>query len=222
VHPMDVTNLCRALPTVTFDEVFHVGTLNADDKRSQYSTSLEGDGLSVSLHPDEWIQIARLGGNPTWRATRDGNRFVDRWEITDEQRHAIEAWAVAVGLVETVTRFELTRYDCELEDDYITHLCTFDEADSERDGDDDATITEIQTLAVRPALASLAAATAGDTLGAFDAALGVFVQTHTDADGVWWFDTYNPDALSAPRGVIFADRVEHWSFTQREFDSKRP
>ena len=33
-------------------------------------------------------------------------------------------------------------------------------------------------------------------------------------DGVWWEDTYAPERLSAPRGVIFPERVAAMGFVQ--------
>lgn len=41
---------------------------------------------------------------------------------------------------------------------------------------------------------------------------------HLGFDGVWWKETLDPAAISAPRGVIIESRVSEWTF-QNESDS---
>lgn len=202
----------RPVPINTFDEVFHIGTLNPDDLNRNYHESYEGAGLSVSVHPDDWRAIAKLGGYPTWTATKSSNAFVDRWALTAEQEAAVNDWAVAYDLLRPVTRFEVTAWDSESDSEYRFHCDTFEEALVEANDDPEA-IREVEALAVTDRLTELTGTRAGDTAAAFDLALTVWARTQTSVDGVWWDDDYNPAQYSCPRGVIFPERFDGWEFT---------
>lgn len=75
---------------MSFPSLIHIGSLNPGDKRG---FSHEWQGLSVSLHPDAWEQIARLAG-PRWELSVPGNRFVDFHALDDAARDRIVAWGV--------------------------------------------------------------------------------------------------------------------------------
>ena len=201
----------QPIPLATFDEVFHIGTLNPDDRRRNYRESYEGSGLSISQHPDDWRTIARLGGYPTWTATKTGNAFLARWDLTAEQEHAINQWGVVNGYLEEVTRWQVTGYDSEQDCDYTFDCDTYEAALHEAD-DDPSVVREVRVLAVTDKLSALTGTTSGDTASAFDLALTVYAEHETGFDGVWWDDDYSPLALSCPRGVIFADRLDGWAF----------
>jgi hypothetical protein len=64
--------------------------------------SYEGPCLSVSLCPNAWIRIARLGGHPCHKLTRPGAAFLCVTSLEREAVDAIRAWAVDTGLLEAV------------------------------------------------------------------------------------------------------------------------
>lgn len=55
---------------------------------------------------------------------------------------------------------------------------------------------------------------------ALECALTIWAEKN-GLDGVWWEDAYDPDRLSAPRGVIFKEKVPTFSFTKVESPSVR-
>ncbi len=97
------------VPVVDIDIVFHLGTLDPAHRGRQYRTSMEGAGLSVSLCPEAWQSIAKLGGNPLQSLQRDGGAWLDITSIDGEARAAIMAWAQGEGLAEPRTAW-MTRY----------------------------------------------------------------------------------------------------------------
>lgn len=207
------------VPTVELAEVFHVGTLNPADKGSR-SPSWEGSGLSVSQHPDAWVEIARLGGLPTWNLTRAGDAgvFVDWHEIPDALAAEAREWAEAEGLVFAVDGFRVTWWDDEWGEDVcsIVPASQVGEYRDENDelGEDRYRIEPeplwVGTHALTERLGF--AATPGDALD--QATIVFFDEQFPDFDGIWWADDLAPERLSAPRGVIFARAVELWQPAQ--------
>ena len=57
------------IPLVKFTHIFHVGDLEGEP--AIHDASHEGKCLSVSIHPEEWAEIAQLGGGETYRLERD-------------------------------------------------------------------------------------------------------------------------------------------------------
>lgn len=189
-----------------------MGTLNSENRNQNYAESYEGPGLSVSLHPDDWRAIAKLGDTPTWVAHKTNNLFVDRWALTEQQEDEIQRWGIRNQLLEYVTRWEVARWDSELDHQYFIHCETYQEALEEADMEE-SIVTEIETLASTTKLAELTGTQKGNTASAFDMALNIYTQQETDLDGIWWEDTYDPSTYSCPRGVILPDMIFSWSFT---------
>lgn len=203
--------------TFEVGRLWHVGTGDPADKSG---SSYEGDGLSVSRHPEEWTRIAKLGGSSTWEvARRDGSptTMVDAHEVPSVP--LMEA-AHALGWVEPVVVWTATLED---EDgDAITFDCaTREEAIDEvaegldLDPDDPDDLAEIEGRVERadawtPATDIMPSLTDGKGMSAHELVLVHALTVRpalSDVDGVWWEDTFDPDALSAPRGTVLADRV---------------
>ena len=41
-------------------------------------------------------------------------------------------------------------------------------------------------------------------------AISAILQDEDRFDGLWWYDRYEPEGLSAPRGVIFPGQLREW------------
>lgn len=136
------------LPVLGFPAVFHVGSMDPGDKGRILSTSLEGSGLSVSLEPDAWRSIARLGRAPTWElvAGEGGGKFLDVLRLTDDQRSLVMAWGIDAGLARVTTAYEVSWYDSEMDERVSTVISDRDAAEAEFRGleDQDSQIREIQ------------------------------------------------------------------------------
>lgn len=123
---------CR-WPGLLLDEVAHIGSMQPQAKGTTHNRhSLEGHLLSVSVDPDAWRRIARLGAAPTWLMrpsfedapsllTVDGQDgapaalFLDMRRLSDEQRLQCAQWAVEQGLLRPAMFGEVSWFDEELD-----------------------------------------------------------------------------------------------------------
>jgi len=196
--------LARTLPKTSFEVLYHVGTMDAAQKNAAFE-SLEGDGLSVSLHPEEWREIAELGGSPTWALTKVGNQFLDFHSLDDGQRAQIRKWGIAEGWLEPAKLWEVSYYDDESED---RRLLVFDNEDEARSEYDDCDIESEPQLVEKDGAVATAKLSKRVAMKLIDPSLAeelaalVFAEDVVGLDGVWWEDDYDPGALSCPRGVI--------------------
>ena len=206
----DLGAFAASLPTTSFDELYHVGTMDPTDK-GRAAGSLEGDGLSVSMHPEEWERIARLGGNPTWVLTKEPNRFVRYHALGDGHHDALAAWAVERGYAQRATLWHVTWEDDD-EGGPVSFVVDSEAAaaeEAELRDDDSVTIHTETGLVATPALTQRLGQHCHLGLVedlAWVAFVGELADT-VDLDGIWWDDRYDPAALSCPRGVIVPARV---------------
>ncbi len=203
------------VPVITWNEVTHIGTLNAEDRASW---SLEGEGLSVSINPEEWEEIAKLGGRPHWRIATDRPlRFVDAHKLTSQARNDIAQWGVENGIVERVTTYTATWYDSEMDSDLSMVCNTREEAEdqvnwdiSDADNDDGSSIEETSHLQFTKDYPRRGA----DLGNVEDLLIVEWAMQHENVDGVWWNDNLDPANYSAPRGVLLSTRLSEYSYTE--------
>lgn len=193
----------------SFKKLWHVGTLNVKDKGSD---SLEGAGLSVSVNPEEWQEIAHLGGD-LWEFAKNGNKFVNFHRITPAQKKAITEWGVQNGLVLSATVWQVTYWDDEAEEERHFNMDTEQEAKAEASEFEGAKIRPMNNklLGTEKLVQRSNNPSAKNTALAFDLLVTVYAEDVLDCDGVWWQDTLDPLNLSAPRGVIFPAKLPSWS-----------
>lgn len=207
-------------------KVFHVGSMDPSAKGATHNAmSHEGNGLSISLHPAEWRQIAKLGGQPTWELLREGSRFLDAHCLTSAQRDTMHSWALDHGYIEMAPAIQASYFDEELGATFSS-LHDVSTAEGRRLATQlsedlaDAEMPQMaQVLAERATSAMNERAGFAVPLGnASDIALTFFVEDVLHAshglDGVWWEDDFAPYALSAPRGTIHAHALQEWSAAQ--------
>ena len=185
--------------------VYHVGTFDPADREA---VSYEGDGLSVSVDPDDWASIARLPGD-TWSLERpDGEplRFVSWHDFDDDARDRVRAWAAEKGWITQREVQRLTYLDPDTEETTTAEFSSFEEACEEVDAmwlDDyriDATTVWRATDDFGERIAFR------DQVDPTDVLLGSYIrENRPDLDGVWWADDHDPENLSAPRGVLVHD-----------------
>jgi hypothetical protein len=200
------------IPTRSFSELYHVGTLNICDKRKD---SHEGTGLSVSLHPDEWRRIGKgMVGGDTFILSKPKSRFLDAHAFRDIGGiETVKQWALVNGLVSAVQGWSMTWE--EWEDEVQTYTMFFESKEqAEREAEDcDGIVKEIELLSSTPEMkARLERDDVGHAL-VEDLLLTLWVEDNTDLDGVWWEDHLNIHAFSAPRGVIIAKKLGGWDIT---------
>ena len=196
----------QALPTLSFRSLFHWGTMNPADKGK---SSLEGGGLSVTTHPEEWAQITPLGGC-RWRLTKPGGRFLDARALSPQHSKGILQWGVKQGYVEPREIYRVSYWDDELEDTVMMDFESKEEAEEEADFME-AEVTVVSGGGFVPTTKLESRTGVSSSIAeAFDHLLTVYVEANTDFDGVWWEDEVDPLKYSSPRGVISRKKLPEW------------
>lgn len=202
-------------PMRALQKVFHVGTLAAQDK-SRNGKSMEGAGLSVSLHPQAWVEIAELGGLPFWELSKStAGQFLDAHQLSSHQRASVAGWASQQGYLQRQPVWRVTWTDCETDEavymEFDSHALAQQEHDCRvADEDPGLMLTEHETLRATPLMSERIGFKLSSVLD-FDLALTLFAEDVLQCDGVWWQDNLDVARLSAPRGVINLTSLPSWS-----------
>lgn len=77
------------LPIRTFEDLYHCGTLNIQDRGEQ---SFEGNTLSVSVHPLSWVRIMKKGGDI--HCLNEPTRLVDLYAFLEDNEEAVITWGL--------------------------------------------------------------------------------------------------------------------------------
>ena len=206
-----------ALPVLKKRKVWHVGDLSK--ARRRVSSSLEGSGLSVSEHPEEWTEIARLGGYTTYvLRRRDGQPgvFVNMLRL-GQQRAALEQAAADEGLLKHARRWRFVWWDSEDEVErcslHNTRAdATYEAEDEYLDGRVEPVEIFVGTTKLDALWSNYFTSPLDDTL-ASDFAVLLLLERFGSYDGAWWNEILDPAGLSAPRGAIFQTRLPEWVAT---------
>jgi hypothetical protein len=196
-----------SFPLRRLDSVWHIGTLDPADLHSNYSSSYEGHGLSVSLDPEEWERIANLGGRPCHELNKEGARFIDAHSLTTAQKNTVKEWGVTQKYVTPQNLWRLYYYDSEEEQD---RWLVFDNEDAARNEASTMEEEKIKmVIGLKPTEKFIARTNNDPGLECFDELLVLYADEKLpEIDGVWWEDDYGD--LSAPRGCILPSRLGVW------------
>ena len=185
------------------DKLYHIGRMDYS-KKSRHS--YEGDGLSVSICPEEWQGITPLGGN-LWELRKEDPKFLDVLSLTENEKDIVTNWAVDNGFV---TKGYAYKYPVFVEDDeYVGMSYTFEEAVNEYCQDEEypeEDIIKIDALIATDKLINQTYTDIDITL-VFDTILALYVETVLDYDGLYWDELLDVYRLSAPRGVVFNSKI---------------
>lgn len=222
-----------SLPILPFDHVFHIGTLNVEDRSRNYRDSYEGNCLSVSVTPHAWEMIAKLGGYDLHKLTKEGGQLVNLLETKkSDVFNEIVAWGRENGLVEDVEAHQGWEFDEDMEEWRYSIYPSFEAAMNELDMFDhyegDASqlpspeghdaIELVSILRGTTKLGEIVGREFNDDEAADDYLIMAYALQHTDVDGVWWDEDFNPDSYSAPRGGIFPGKLKEWKSVDCDFE----
>lgn len=211
-----------ALPVVSHKCLFHVGTFDPSHKgKTHNTTSLEGNGLSVSKHPDAWREIARLGDAPVWTLRQEFSApFVDAHAMTVEHWMVVMDWARSVGFVESVELLRLSWFD---EDADEQRYMLFDAKRQVKQAQDEYAdyLESSDKVSLTPEVGWQGTSKMNQRIGfhvgpssAKDLALTIYAEDvlyeGQNVHGVWWNDRLDTACLSAPRGVIHLRAINDW------------
>ena len=205
---MKITEILTESTAVTLKKLYHVGSLNAENKRDH---SYEGAGISVSTHPDAWRKIARgyVTGD-TYQAIKPNNKFLNATRLSKNDKKEITEWAIENDLIENTTTYRVSYYDDELESEVYSDYETYEEA--EREADDPEYIQQINN-GIKPTdkLRTLTRNPKMSPTGVLGYLLPLYAED-LGYDGVWWNDVLDIGKYSAPRGVIVPSKIDTWKF----------
>lgn len=212
------------VPVIELDRVYHVGALDPALRGSLHRSSQEGSCLSVSLCPEAWIEIARLGGSDLFALERDGAVFLDVHAAMADPalRDAIVHWAESEGLIVFREQWKAWTFDEETETFGYFIAPSREEAEREVDefarGPDGGPAVELHMgYVATPELGIRLGCGRFDDTFALDFATMVWARdavpglTGRVLDGVWFREAYAPDHYSAPRGGIFPEALSRWT-----------
>lgn len=202
--------------------LYHVGTMDIS-KKSDYS--YEGNGLSVSICPSAWESIARMSSFEVWKLEKEDMKLLDYSKVTPEIYNNIREWGVENGFLEEVFgRYAHTYYDEELGRD-VSILCenledalidiglepdeysTYEEYLDSEDGDEDS-IYPIKSFKATEKLKAISLIEVDEGKCAEEQNFLLYLENYTDYDGVYWDEDLDIIGLTAPRGVIFNNKID--------------
>lgn len=214
-------------PLTPIERVTHIGTLNPSDKGNR-GDSYEGTGLSFSVHPEEWEQIARLGGAPWWETDLSDRRLLDGHALVEQWKQALEAWGQANGWLTKTVMYRVEWFDDEMDSTVSMLVPTREEAEAELEEleEQGGELIVIDPCWVATAQLDVAMGRKPSRQPQGDAQVLQDVATvwakEQGLDGVWWDDELDVDRYSAPRGVVFEHLVPSLSFEKVRTPSVRP
>lgn len=210
-------------PSKLIGDLYHVGTMDISRKRS---FSLEGDGLSVSICPNEWRRITRQTESGLWLLSKKDVKMLDYHKLSVRSVNNIVKWGIEKGLATKGVLYDVESYiDDEL--CYSTYA-TYEEAINETDipyldeeDDEEEYKGQLNRIVKREGII------ATDKLKnkvSVDIDVGdvvkhivlLYSEYVLKLDGVYWDDTLDILNYSAPRGVIFNSRLSSFSKTRLE------
>lgn len=201
------------LPFLRIAHAYHLGSMQAGRKGENYASSYEGPCLSVSLCPNAWERIARLGGSNLHRLEREGALFLDVLRIDARTKRQLLNWAVDEGHAEIAPKWRLRQWDPDQECWSWMDYDSLDEAKDELEYADEGSIRKRREHVLTAAGAATSGGKAGDP--AFDMICLIHLRDIVrpqapGAVGLWWTERYSPETLSAPRGGVLPECVQEF------------
>lgn len=201
------------------ETLYHVGTMDIADKSS---FSLEGNGLSVSICPNEWMKIARMTSSTIWSLYKRNVQMLDYYSLTENEFKIATAWGIDKGYLEECIIFKSIRFDDEMDCELESVFETFEEACEESCFENKYNSYE-EYLSVKENEYSKVEKEIGykptsklkeismvnvDISNSQEINLLMFLEENTELDGVYWDEILDIYKYSAPRGVIFNSKID--------------
>ena len=101
------------IPVRTFEKLYHFGSLNIEDRGD---FSYEGDTLSVSIHPRQWMEAMDVDNSDIWE-TKSPLTLVDLKQFCDNEtnKNIMIEWGLNNNLISYEKISKIFSYDTLLE-----------------------------------------------------------------------------------------------------------
>lgn len=196
------------LKTISFDKLYHTGTLNINNKKEY---NLEGcNGLSVSNLSDTWSQICNHTCGNNYTLTKENNNFLNFHKLTKSDYNSILEWGVDHNYLKETIIYKYTYYDDEMESEMYMTFHSLEEALEECDE------TELTSESGYLATEKFTNINGIGNKDNIDLITVIYVEKETDLDGVFWNDKTDILRLSAPRGIILQNNIKNWNINMKK------
>lgn len=201
------------IKTLKIRMVSHVGEIDFTKKRLG---SYEGSGLSVSNCPDAWKKINK--GNTVGKTHYlfNENGLMLDYHRTVENPHFFEKvkqWGLKHGYIEKTILYNIYMYDDCDERICETYLSQEEAESCMVDYDIEETDYEIDKDGYIGTEKLIKESFSNSKILTYPKQLLIAIYTEkelTHLDGIWWEDDLDIYGYSAPRGVIFNEKLKDW------------
>lgn len=198
--------------------VYHVGDLSGERKKPHIS--YEGKGISISVHPNTWLQIMRGDGAATHETLHTyelANPHGEFYYIDPTKPLQVERdWCLENQFVRDVPGYRVT-YTNEFGDtsrmEFYSKETALIEAESRNGKIDPATILSLGPKGISYWLDAFRQPPESADPIVIEGLLPVWYAEANGFDGVWWDEEFDPQNYSAPRGVVFQNQLDGWEKT---------
>ncbi|MEG0736991.1 MAG: hypothetical protein RR441_08990 [Longicatena sp.] len=188
--------------------------------------SYEGSGLSVSDCPDIWTRIARIGGRNTNRLTKEKGVFLN-YHVLGTARKKIKQWGLEQGFIEKQDIYFVPGTSEDGGEYYMSYIDPEEAYEDYKDYveyslEEALTLSKEEVLGkirksgykATPKLLDVSMRDHIDPIETIDLLVVAWAEQFTELDGVHWADIRDEANLSAPRSVIFNNKVKSWKIEQ--------
>jgi hypothetical protein len=194
----------------SFKQLYHIGALN-QSLSTPRAVSLEGHCLSVSEVPEAWRTIARLGAQPVWQLTKAGNKFLNVSKSSKKLRSLINHWALQAGFAATAVGCQ-TEMEGEYDTCFALSINEEEAISTWGEANEDGVLSHrsVPILVATQALIDYVRQPL-ELLLVPDMLLLAYADQVLGLDGVFWNETLDVYALSAPRAGIYPQKLSEWT-----------
>lgn len=201
---------------VLIGDIYHVGTMDISKKRRH---SHEGDGLSISNCPDEWVEITEgFSYGDYFRLSKPDMKLLDYYGLTDGEKAEIQSWALDNGYVKEGKLYKSITWG-EDGEEYFSLFDSYEKALYEADDEEDR-VVEIDGLIPTEKLLDQSLVKI-ELMQVRDMITALYAERVLDYDGIYWNDELDVGAYSAPRGVIFNSKLSSFDIENTSLENER-
>lgn len=191
--------------------LYHIGDLT---NKQQRDNSYESNTLSVSVHPEEWIKIAKLGGKNKYSLFKSNAKFLNIISVENDNllMKNITNWGILNNYIYLDTLYKVSYYDDEMECELISLYNTHLEAEKEAPTPEDITVIKNSLLSTQNLNDKRNNGKEIEPINVKRFLIFQYAQEALKLDGIWIdskLDVYN---YQAPAGGIF--NINDWKIKQ--------